>query len=542
MRFYIFLIAALWGFNTSTSSAQSTDNPIKLRISKIDGESWWGGLVSQGHLAPFGNENYKANLYSDNASNQAQPLLLSNKGRFIWSEKPFAFEFTSDSILVTNAYGNIDVGQKGKSLPEVYEYVKTLHFPASGKMPDTLLFTSPQWNTWIELTYNQNQEDILKYARNILANGFKPGVIMIDDTWQENYGVWNFHPARFSDPRMMVDSLHNMGFKVMLWICPFVSADSPPYRLLKEKKALLGEKISAGSQVFEGQTEEPAIIRWWNGASAVLDLTSPAGNEWFKTELDRLQNEYGVDGFKFDAGDADYYPDKFTEFKPILPNEQTELFGKIGLDYPLNEYRAMWKMGGQAIAERLWDKKHSWEDLRKLIPQLISQGLMGYAFTCPDMIGGGSWKSFLDESILDQDLVVRSAQVHALMPMMQFSVAPWRILDTVHLNAVKSAVKLREQFTPLIMDHMHEAAKTNIPMIKHMEFVFPNAGYEAIKDQFMVGDKLMVAPMLSKGEGVRTVVIPKGLWVDDEGKRFRGPLKIEMKVLLNRLPYFQKLK
>jgi len=53
------------------------------------------------------------------------------------------------------------------------------------------------------------------------------------------------------------------------------------------------------------------------------------------------------------------------------------------------------------------------------------------------MIGGGNWVSFLDNKTMDQDLVVRSAQIHALMPMMQFSVAPWRILDPGHLDAVK---------------------------------------------------------------------------------------------------------
>lgn len=520
--------------------AQNKQMFSEHRVQKLPNEFWWGGLVSQGHLAPF-EDSYKTNLYADNASNQAQPLLISNKGRYIWSEKPFAFEVTEDSLFITQAYGEIKSGQQGKSLPEVYNYVKDQYFPASGKMPDPLLFTSPQWNTWIELTYNQNQNDILKYARNILANGFKPGVIMIDDTWQEDYGVWNFHPARFSNPKMMIDSLHDMGFKVMLWICPFVSADSPPYRYLKEKKALLREKINPGDQMFEGGREEPGMIRWWNGASAVLDLTSPEANKWFKDELDRLQNDYGVDGFKFDAGDSNYYPDKFVEHKPVLPNDQTELFGKLGLEYPLNEYRAMWKMGGQPIAERLWDKKHTWEDLRKLVPQIISQGLIGYAFTCPDMIGGGSWKSFLDNTILDQDLVVRSAQCHALMPMMQFSVAPWRILDAKHLDATKKSVKLREKFTPLIMEYMRDAAQTNIPMIRHLEFVFPNMGYEQIKDQFMVGDKLMVAPMLSKGEGSRTVIIPEGRWKDDEGKIFRGPKKIAINVPLDRLPYFERL-
>jgi alpha-glucosidase len=45
------------------------------------------------------------------------------------------------------------------------------------------------------------------------------------------------------------------------------------------------------------------------------------------------------------------------------------------------------------------------------------------------LIGGGEARSFSDAAKFDPELVVRSAQVHALMPMMQFSVAPWRVLN-----------------------------------------------------------------------------------------------------------------
>ena len=49
-----------------------------------------------------------------------------------------------------------------------------------------------------------------------------------------------------------------------------------------------------------------------------------------------------------------------------------------------------------------------------VIPGIIAQGLMGYAFTCPDMIGGGEYQSFLKADSIDEELVVRSAQCSAL--------------------------------------------------------------------------------------------------------------------------------
>ena len=212
----------------------------------------------------------------------------------------------------------------------------------------------------------------------------------------------------------------------------------------------------------------------------------------------------------------------------------------MGLKFSFNEYRACWKMGGKALAQRLQDKAHSWSDLQVLIPQIIVQGLSGYTFCCPDMIGGGMLGTFENAENINQELVVRSAQCQALMPMMQFSVAPWRVLDSTHFQAVKNAVKIRFKFTPIIMKLARESAKTGEPIVKNMEFVFPNQGYETLVDQFMLGDKILVAPMLVS-KSTRNVILPKGKWLADDGKIYKGGKTYEINVPLNRLPYFEKI-
>ncbi|MFZ4727015.1 MAG: glycoside hydrolase family 31 protein, partial [Paludibacter sp.] len=405
---------------------------------------------------------------------------------------------------------------------------------------DSLLFTAPQYNTWIELNYNHNQADILKYAKAIIDNGMPPGVFMIDDTWQEDYGMWDFHPGRFPNPKEMVNQLHAMGFKVMLWVCPFISADQKLlYYGLKEKKALMMEKANANETY--ATSKNPIMIRWWNGVSAELDFSSPEAVKWFDAQLDRLVKTYNVDGFKFDAADFHFYPKNSLSKGDVSPNTQAELYAKFGLNYKFNEYRACWKMGGQPLVQRLQDKAHSWEDLKVLIPQIIVQGLSGYTFCCPDMIGGGMLGTFGKDGNLNQELMVRSAQCQALMPMMQFSVAPWRVLDNVHLEAVKKSVKIRTKFTPLIMKLAKESAQTGEPIVKNMEFVFPNLGFESITDQFMLGDKILVAPVVETGTK-RNVVLPKGKWLADDGTMYKGGKTYEIYVALDRLPYFEKVK
>lgn len=512
---------------SSTASAEEQGGD-RLAIPISSDTSWWVGIVNHGHLMPVG-PGYDVDMDGNLYGNQAQPLLLSDQGHVVWSEEALQIRVTDDSLLVESTGSAIDYTRPGRTLREAYLAASNRYFPPQGEMPDTLLFTAPQYNTWIELMYDQNQADILAYARAIIDNGYPPGVLMIDDNWQEDYGKWDFHPGRFSDPGAMVDSLHAMGFKVMMWVCPWVSPDSDVYRMLREKGAFLRD-----------ETGEPAMSRWWNGASALLDFTNPVAVEWFQEQLDYLVDTYGVDGFKLDGGDSEYYVG-WIGHEDVPPNTHAELYGKVGLKYPLNEYRAMWKMGGQPLAERLRDKAHNWDDLRKLVPHIVLQGLSGYAFSCPDMIGGGEYGSFLSASTIDQELIVRSAQASALMPMMQFSVAPWRILDESNHAAVMKSVDVRERFVEKIVELAGEAARTGEPIVRPLEYTFPHAGFADIQDQFLLGDDVLIAPVLEAGATSRRVRLPAGRWRAFDGKTYKGSREIEIDAPIDVLPYFERI-
>lgn len=524
-----------------TSIAAQNLQKVELNIA-VD-EFWWAGITSMGHQMPYdATAVATVEMWGDNQGNQAQPLLLSSKGRYIWSEEPLLYEFNKGVIRVSVRTGKIVSGTAGTNLHTAFEYASKTFFPSNGLIPDPLLFTKPQYNTWIELMYDQNENDIVKYAQNIIDNGFSPGVLMIDDNWQENYGVWEFSPKRFKDPKGMIKKLHSMGFKVMLWVCPFVSSDSEVFRSLAKEGLLILDPQRTQDILWSNTRNKAAIIRWWNGASACVDLSNPKAQQWFKARLDNLVNEYGVDGFKFDAGDADFYTNDVTSFNSKIPNDHTSSFAELGLHYPLNEYRAAWKMAGMPLAQRLRDKTHKWGDLVKLIPDQMSQSVAGYSYTCPDMIGGGEYQSFLNGAVIDEELVVRSAQVHALMPMMQFSVAPWRVLSKENADICLKMSKLHEEFGGHILNLAKEASKTGEPIVKPMEFAFPGNGYELIKDQFVLGNDIIVTPVIAKGLRSRKVILPKGTWKADDGKIYTGGKTIEVTVPLERLPYFRKIK
>ena len=330
-----------------------------------------------------------------------------------------------------------------------------------------------------------------------------------------------------------MDTIHAKGFKVMLWLTPFVSPDSREFKEVTKLKGLVLQKDS----------KKPALVKWWNGYSACLDFTNPKATDWLRNKLKNLQTTYGIDGFKFDAADFDFY----IKGSPNYPNEatnvegpkQAEAFGKLGAEFEFNEFRAGWKNGNQPLAQRLQDKQYSWDDLKLLVPDMLSAGLIGQPYTCPDMIGGGLLSNFenIDYAKFDQELMVRSAQTQALMPMMQFSVAPWRVLDAKHLAIVRESALLHAKMGDYIYELAQKSAKEGEPIVRHLEYAFPNQGFESCDDQFMLGEKYLVAPMTIKGTS-RDVRLPKGNWVDDLGKKYKGGQTVKMDVPLSRLVYF----
>jgi len=519
---------------------------FQSEIKPLEGEKWYGAYTAKAFcntplknlsFQPYLPNEKRKDLANDNRGNQAAPLLLSNKGRYVWSNEPFAFEMKDGSVIIHSDYEKPEAVAAGNTLRDAYVAAKDKYFPASGKTPDPLMFTMPQYNMWIELNYYQTQEKVLKYASDVLKNGFPAGTFMIDDNWGKAYGTYEFDATNFADPKKMVDELHAKGFKVMLWLTPFVSPDTKSFQHLNK----------IGALVLKKDSKKPAIIKWWDGYSACLDMTKPQAVDWLRTQLKSLQTRYGIDGFKFDAADGDFYSNKST----VFPNEesnttgaaQAEAFGKFGSEFAFNEFRAGWKNGNQPIAQRLQDKRYSWDDMKLLVPDMVSAGIIGHPFSCPDMIGGGLLGDFenIDYKKFDQELLIRSAQTQALMPMMQFSVAPWRVLDTMHLRFAKEAALLHAKMGNYIFSLAQQAAIDGEPIVRHMEYAYPGQGFESSDDQYMLGDKYLVAPMVEKGN-TRTVKLPKGNWTDDLGKSYKGGTTVSINVPLNRLPYFVKQK
>lgn len=502
----------------------------------LEGEAWWGGCAFDGPEMPFtAQSGFFRAIDPNSTGNQAMPLLISSRGRFLWCEGSFDLTVKDGALTLAYQHAAPVLREGFGTLRGAYLAAAREFFPPSGQTPPAEFFTAPQFNSWIEFTYYQSQEGLLSYAKAIRDNGYPCGLLMIDCGWQEYYGRWRFNRERFPDPKTLMDALHGMGFKVMLWTCPFVSADSLEYRYLRDRGLLVRDADG-----------EPSRKKWWDGYSAVLDLSNPEAEAWYLAQNQALIDEYGVDGFKLDAGDAYFYSDDDVTCGHVTANQQSELWAKLGLHYPYNEYRACYGCAGLPLVQRLCDKLHTWEGngLSALVDSAVADGLIGHPFVCPDMIGGGDYLNFvpaegrLDQ--VDQELVVRYAQASALMPMMQFSAAPWRILDEEHNRLCLEAAELHTRYADLILRLAENAAKTGEPIIRSMEYSYPGEVPLTVKGQFLLGDELLVAPVVKKGAVEQEVWLPGGSWRYATGEVYDGGRAVTVPAPLACLPYFIK--
>ena len=512
---------------------------MKYKFKMLEDENWWGGSSNNGKLAPYNKKSDFARDFRMDTSNQTMPMFLSDKGRCIWSEEPFSCTIRGGVFYIEGE--GVTLETFGSTLKDAYLGAMNAHFPPRGNALETEFFRVPQYNTWMQLTYNQTQEGVLKYAREIIANGFKPGILMIDEGWQNRYGDWTFDKLKFPDPKQMTDELHKMGFRVMLWVVPFVSPDglwfvrhSAPH-FCKENHFL---------RTVDGQI---AIVEWWNGFSAILDFTKECDRKLMDDQLHALMEDYGIDGFKFDGGLLDDYlvdqPINGKANGDFTPAERNIAWNDFGTKYRFHEFKDTFKGGGKRSIQRLRDKRHAWngDGLNTLIPNAITQGLLGHPFICPDMVGGGEW---LDRALgvpADEELFVRMAQCSALFPMMQFSWAPWEAVDAAHLAKIKAAHDLHNAFSEKILSLVADAQKTGEPILRTLEYNYPNQGFAEIKDAFMLGENILVAPVIVKGQTERTVALPKGQWRGYDGKLYEGGKTVTLSVSLSDLPYFEKV-
>ncbi|CAG9826671.1 unnamed protein product [Diabrotica balteata] len=401
--------------------------------------------------------------------------------------------------------------------------------------PDERMVTEPIWTTWAKYKTKINDEIVLSFAKDIRDNGYEKGQIEIDDYWEKCYGAQEFTPTTFPDIVNTIKTLKSWNYRVTLWIHPFVNSDC-------QNNSNIG--IEKGYFVLDQNGR--ADGSWWNGNDSYqIDFTNPEAAEWWSARLKKLQQNPGIDSFKFDAGETDYGPQPSVyhgvnqeDVPNILSESYVRTCAKFG---PLVEVRSGSRTQDLPIFIRMIDKDSNWGDsngLYTLITTLLQMNINGYTLVLPDMIGGNGYAGKLP----DAELLVRWTQANTFMPAMQFSYLPWEITSTKFNVAkiVKKFVTLHEKYADHIIRAMKNSVEKGTPVNPPIWWIAPkDLKALACDDEYLVGEEILVAPVIKKGATRRDVYLPAGKWVDgNNGDIYQGPLTVDYDAGIDILPFF----
>lgn len=95
-------------------------------------------------------------------------------------------------------------------------------------VPDYRMVQHPIWSTWAQYSRDVDQEKVLEFAKQIRGYGFSDSQLEIDDLWETCYGTLEVDERKFPNMTGLVRELKAMGFRVTIWMHPFINNNCEP--------------------------------------------------------------------------------------------------------------------------------------------------------------------------------------------------------------------------------------------------------------------------------------------------------------------------
>ncbi len=439
--------------------------------------------------------------------------------------------------------GNLDYYYiAGQSMPEIV----TRYTALTGRTPLPQLWTlGHHQSRWSYMDENE----VRGIAENYRKFHIPCDTIHLDIDYMDHYKVFTFSPDAFSEIGKLTANLRRDGFKIVSIIDPGVKAEKG-YRIYDE-----GVQNGYFCKTPEGEVYENAV---WPGLSAFPDFGRADVRVWWADNQKYLL-EQGIRGTWNDMNEPASFngplPDDVVMTDEDRPSTHAAMHNVYGHNMDKATYEGLKKHDGRrpfvitraAYAgtqkySTVWtgDNTSLWAHLQTVIPQLTTLGLCGFGFGGTDLGGFGGDTT--------PELLVRWAQVAAFSPLMRNHSCmgsryqePWKFGEKT-LSHYRKAVKLHYQLIPVFYDLFREGEKTGLaplrPLVLHYE---TDARAQQIFDEALLGENILVSPVVTQGAVEKLVYLPAGEWYDFwTGERHVGPCSFVRSAPLDTVPMFVK--
>ncbi|GGW51418.1 glycosyl hydrolase [Streptomyces lucensis JCM 4490] len=366
--------------------------------------------------------------------------------------------------------------------------------------------------------------------------------------------VFTTDPERFAKLPVLAEELRRDGIRLVSVVEPAVRAE-PGNAVYDSGSAVdafvrdaAGRSVRgvtrAGESVYPDFTHA-RVRKWWGGlyeerleqgfAGFWHDMNEPTSLHAFGERTLPRSARHALEGRGGDHREAhNVYAlcmarASYEGLRELSPKERPFVFSRSGWA-GMQRYGGTWS-GGVATG---------WPGLRASLSLVLNLGLCGVPYSGPDVGGCDGSPS--------PELYLRWLQLGAYLPLFRTHAGPhagrgepWEFGAEV-LEHARAALLERRRLLPYFVTLARLARRTGAPYVRPLWWGAPeDRALRDCEDAFLLGDGLLVAPVLDPGAGRRAVRLPRGRWYDTATERsYEGPARVVVDAPLSRIPVFAR--
>lgn len=492
------------------------------------------------------------------------PYFITNysRGFYLYNTEYSIFDLTNSELAQIEVFSNILegkflIGDSPKKIVEVY----TSNIGRMRELPDWVhkgIIVGMQGGT--EEVYKK-WELLKKYNTPISAFWLQDWVGQrITSFGKQLWWNWELDEQRYKNWKELIQDFKKENINVMVYINPFL-ADIENLKL--NLKQNLFQEAKEKNYLIKNKNGEPYLIRNTDFYAGLIDLTNPEAREWLKSIIKRNLIEIGVMGWMADFGEA-------LPYDSVLYNGNPKNFHN---QYPVEWAKLNWEVIEESKKEKdivyflragftkspkystlfwLGDQLVSWSEydgIKTVITGLVSSGLSGFQYNHSDIGGYTTITHWLKNYHRSKELFLRWTELATFTSIFRTHEGnqPEKnhqfYSDEETLKFFSKFAKIYSHLFPYRKYLIKEAVEKGYPLVRPLFFHYSDDEntYNINYEEFLLGEDLLIAPVLDPNAKEKKVYLPDGNWIHLwTQKKYQGQQNILVDAPIGKIPVFYK--